>query len=419
MARLKKLKVENFKKIEAIEFSPQENVTIVGGLNEEGKSSLLDAITVLLQGKMAKIPEPVRRGSKRATIEGDIHADQWDAFGDLHITRSISAKGNWSIKVENKDGAAIKSPETMLKRIFGEAMDPVAFVRMSGKEKLDTLKRLVGLDFTELDAKRKEIYDQRTLKGREVAAVEGALKEMDVYPDAQDKPISVADLMKEWEERKSNNDSMANLESELENIDEKIADLQAKLELLKSERRVCIGELEEMEIQPVEDIEKQIEDSESTNARITANQQYAQKSKELEVLKTQYSDFTEQLNEIDAQKEKSLSGAQFPIEGLSFDESQALYNGLPIDEKQLSSEELLRISFAIAVAANPTLKNILIREGSLLDNNHLKIISDMAEKENIGLWIECVGDDPGKATIVIENGRIKGSAEVEEDFSDI
>ena len=128
---------------------------------------------------------------------------------------------------------------------------------------------------------------------------------------------------------------------------------------------------------------------------------------------------TSKLQKIEDDKKEQLSKIDFPVDGLSFNESDVLYNNLPFNEKQLSSEELLRVSFAIAIAARPNLKNILIREGSLLDENNLKLIGKMAEDAGIHCFVEVVGDDAEKATIIIENGVVKESGIEEDDFADI
>ena len=435
MARITKLKVENFKRIEAVEIEPQGNVTIVGGMNEQGKSALLDAITVLLQGKLAKIPEPVRKGAKKATIEGDIKADEWDAFDDLHIFRSISATGNWTIKVESKNGIQ-KSPETLLKKIFGDPIDPVAFVRMGAKERLETVKRLVGLDFTDLDAERKRMYDERTMVGRDVTILEGAIKSIQTYPDAPEGPVSVAALMEELNKRKAINrdidsrkDAISILEKDHENtitegkrLKAQLAELKQKFEKEETSLEDMRGKLEDMTPADEAEIEKQIAESETINEKIRTNQSLKEKSADLKIKQAEYEGFTKKIEQIDNTKADQLAAAKFPVDGLSFDDSQVLYKGLPFDEKQLSSEELLRVSFAMSIAANPTLKNILIREGSLLDKNNLALIGQMAEENGIGVFIEVVTEDSGNASLIIENGRVKGAAEIVtagDDYSDI
>jgi len=197
MAKLTKLTVENFKRITAVSIEPKGNMTIVSGLNEQGKSSLLDSISVLLGGKSVKIPEPVRKGAKKATITGEILKDSWDMFDSMKITRSITAAGNWYLKIQDKNGDNYKSPESMLKKIFGAPVDPVEFVRQTPAERVETLKRITGLDFSELDARRKEIYEERVFVGREVKEIGGSLARMESYPDAPISKVSVAKLLRD------------------------------------------------------------------------------------------------------------------------------------------------------------------------------------------------------------------------------
>ena len=444
MARLVKLSVENFKKIQAIEFEPEGNLTIVGGMNEQGKSSLLDSISVLLGGKSVKIPEPVRRGTKKATITGEILKDSWDAFDDMTIVRTITAAGNWYVKIQDKNGNNYKSPETMLKKIFGEPLDPVEFVKMLPKDRVETLKRITGLDFSELEAAKKEAYDERVFVGREVKEIEGSLARMESYPDAPIEKVSLSELLEnlsniqegnrenddkkeeleELEEDINNKElSLEALQVELQQLQEKIHNAQVSINIAREDRDnlkdiVCV-----LVYADEQDIKNQIAAVEETNNQVEVNIRFAEESEKLDTKKLEYQALTDKIKKIDTEKQQQLSAAEFPVDGLSFDEDNVFYNGLAFDEKQLSSEELLRVSFAIAIAARPNLKNILIREGSLLDKNNLKLIGKMAEDAGIHVFVETVGDgSDGKATIVIENGEIKKSelANVaEEEFEDI
>ena len=439
MARLTKLHVENFKRIQAVEFQPEGNVTIVGGMNEQGKSSLLDSISVLLQGKAAKIPEPVRKGSKKATITGEILVDEWDAFENMTITRTITAAGNWYVKVQDKDGKAFKSPEGMLREIFGEPVDPVEFVRMTSAERIETLKRITGLDFTDLDTKRKEIYDERTLIGREIKQIEGSIKSLYSYPDAPETRVSVTALLEDLAEIQAGNREndkkkealetiiekvelakqyIENMESELEQLKKKI-DYSKKLYSETIDNHLSIRkEVEGLVYANEQEIKDQIARAEKINTQVDDNKKLAEENEKLKDKQSKQEALSKAIKEIDTTKEAQLSKIDFPIDGLSFNESDVLYNGLPFDAKQLSSEELLRVSFAIAIAARPNLKNVLIREGSLLDDNNLKLIGKMAEDAGIHCFIEVVGDDAEKATILIENGAIKDTGD-EEEFADI
>jgi hypothetical protein len=99
-----------------------------------------------------------------------------------------------------------------------------------------------------------------------------------------------------------------------------------------------------------------------------------------------------------------IEGASFPIEGLSFDATGVLYNGLPF--AQASSSEQLRVSAAMAFAMNPEFKVILIRDGSLLDSHSREMLRQMAEESDAQVWMEVVGKNEQPA-IIIEDGRVK------------
>jgi len=444
MAKLTKLSVENFKKITAIEFEPEGNISIISGLNEQGKSSLLDSISVLLQGKSAKIPVPVKHGTKKATIVGEIIVDSWDAFEDMIITRTITAAGNWYVKVQDKNGRAYKSPEGMLKEIFGEPIDPVEFVRMTSAERVETLKRITGLDFSDLDAKRKEYYDERVLTGREVKQIEGSVKGFEAYyPDVPEEKVSVTALLEDLamiqEGNRENDKKREGLETvageiesaeqhlfemreELQRIQTKIVETQLFYDDLNTNHLSIQKEVEGLVDADEQEIKDQIAKVEETNTKIDSNVKFDKETEKLEQKKYAYQMLTSKLQKIEDDKKEQLSKIDFPVDGLSFNESDVLYNDLPFNEKQLSSEELLRVSFAIAIAARPNLKNILIREGSLLDENNLKLIGKMAEDAGIHVFVEVVSDGTdGKATILIENGVIKDAVEIgtENEFSDI
>jgi hypothetical protein len=102
-----------------------------------------------------------------------------------------------------------------------------------------------------------------------------------------------------------------------------------------------------------------------------------------------------------------MAGKTMPIEGLSFADDTVLYNGIPFG--QCSSAEKLRVSLSMAMALNPELKVIRIMDGSLLDEDNLAIIREMAEAQDYQVWIECVASRPGMG-IFIEDGEVADNA---------
>ena len=82
------------------------------------------------------------------------------------------------------------------------------------------------------------------------------------------------------------------------------------------------------------------------------------------------------------------------------------FDGKPFD--QASSAEQLRVSVAMGIALNPTLRVLLVRDGSLLDKESFKMMAEMASEADAQVWIERVEDDD-HVGIVIEDGAVKGA----------
>ena len=113
---------------------------------------------------------------------------------------------------------------------------------------------------------------------------------------------------------------------------------------------------------------------------------------------------TTSLENLLIEKNNRINTAKFPIAGLGVDDENVIFNDIPL--QNLSTGQQIRVSTAIAMALNPQVKIILIREGSLLDTDGLKVVFDMAQEKDYQIWIESVEDTKGVG-IFIENGEIK------------
>ena len=101
-----------------------------------------------------------------------------------------------------------------------------------------------------------------------------------------------------------------------------------------------------------------------------------------------------------------------PVAGLSFDEGEVLFGGIPFN--QLATSEKIRIGAAIACALNPTLRVMIVKDGSLLDDDALAVLAGVARNKGMQVWIERVGSDR-HTSVVIEDGCVaEGEAVPEE-----
>ena len=418
------LEAQNVKRLKAIEIRPDENVIIIGGKNGAGKSSVLDSIAYALGGKGTIPSQPVRKGEKKATIVLDLE--------NLIVKRTMMAGGGGTLTVENKEGAVFKSPQAILDALVGKlTFDPLEFSKMDARKQVETLKGLVGLDFSKLENERQSLYDERTRINTDGKALKARFEGMQEYPEAPETEVSVSGLMGELKERESVNyenekqrlmlrqgiDDLKNQGIELGHLSEQITDLQVRIDELKrletaKAKKVDITKASIEKAKPrikalqdadEEEIRDQIANAETVNQQVRSNQSKKVLSEELTKKRNVSEKLTNQINQIDDSKTSQLAAAKFPVDGLSFSASEVLYNGIPFN--QASSAEQLRVSVAMGIAMNPKLKVLLIRDGSLLDEDNLKMMADMAQEADAQIWLERVGKGQ-EVSVVIEDGEI-------------
>lgn len=252
MAKIIGLQIENLRRITKVDFTPDGRaLTIIGGENEQGKSSFLDAISILLGGKPVACDVPVRTGADKAVIKGTFLADSWDAFeGTMTVKRTITKAGTWSVEVSAKDGAIYKSPQAVIERIFGKSLDPSEFANADDRKRIEMLKALIGCDFTALDAAREEAYAERTIVNREVKRLESVLASLPHFPDAPEAEVPMAVSIKEPEEIKPELLSVSALNASLDDarrLNEKNRQARAEFQTVLdriADARAGIKELE-------------------------------------------------------------------------------------------------------------------------------------------------------------------------------
>ncbi len=130
-------------------------------------------------------------------------------------------------------------------------------------------------------------------------------------------------------------------------------------------------------------------------------------------LEAQSEALTDKITKRQAGKVSAIAAAKIPVAGIDFGDNEVLLNEVPFN--QASDAEQLRTSVAIAMALNPKLRVVRIRDGSLLDSDAMLLLAEMAEKHDMQVWIERV-DSSGKIGFVLEDGHVRhAAAQVEEE----
>lgn len=389
-----KLTSTNFKRIKAVEISPDKdgNLVIISGKNGQGKSSVLDSITAALGGTSAKTtPRPIRDGETKAEIVLETE--------DLVVTRKFTPSGS-TLTVKSPDGAIYPKGQAKLDELVGKlSLDPLAFTQLDEKKQLAQLLDLVDLPFnvSELDAERKAIFDQRAELGRQGKAI-GEVAVDSSLPAEETSASQIISAIRMAQEQAARiadtQNSVSFAKNKVEEITAQIAELTRHLEQWTEAVIQHQAELETME-QPadVSTLEEQLAGVEETNTMIRANNTAKEQEARKKELRASYESLTEQINAIDKRKADGLAKAEFPVTGLGFDSDGVTYNGVPF--KQASTAEQIRVSLGMAMALSPKLKIVRIADGSMLDSDNLKLIEQMATDKGFQVWLEIVEGGQG------------------------
>lgn len=424
--KILRLEAENIKKLKVVAIKPDGNVVEITGPNGSGKSSVLDSIYYALAGAKDIPSQPIRRGQLKAHVTLEL--------GEITVTRKFSKDTGTSLVVEAKNGARYPTPQRLLDEMLGKlTFDPLAFSRMEPKKQLEQIRSMVQIDvdLDKLDADNRTDFEKRTDLNREIKTLDAQGFGFTYPDDTPDEELDVSKLAGELEEAGQHNAGIERVKRDREIL---AGEIQAELESAKRNRENAAGlraRADELDKQAIEyegvahdktekleaivvpdpidtaEVRELINSARTINASVAKKKQQSAIYAQAKQKRAAADALTENMQARTTAKLSAIAAAKMPIDGLSFGEGEVVYNGLPF--AQASSAEQLRISVAVAMAANPKLKVLRIQDGSLLDENSMKILAAMAAESDYQIWIERV-DTSGKVGIVMEDGNVKAEA---------
>lgn len=424
------LQAENLKRLVAIRIDPKGNLVEIRGKNAQGKSSVLDAIWYALAGASNLPTTPIRKGQERATIKLDL--------GELIVTRTFTKTDDGfrtSIAVENGDGARFPSPQRMLDDLLGSlTFDPLAFERMKPKDQFDALKGFVpGVDFAKLEGLNRADFDKRTAvnrRAKELSAQAAAIAIPESVPaervdeDAIIKEIGEvgnhnATIERRKEGRAAAAKEAADFRSAAEDSRARAAEHRRQAEALDEQasnqdaeaasREEKLRTAEALpEPKDAAEVQARLTKAKQINAAVDQAARRATLQEDARKAQAEAEALSAAIEARNKTKVDAIAAAKLPVEGLGFGDDCITLNGLPFD--QASDAERLRVSCAIAMASNPKLRVIRVRDGSLLDEDGMRLLSEMADENDMQVWIEAV-DSSGKVGIVLEDGHVASTPE--------
>jgi chromosome segregation ATPase len=405
------LRIENFKRVRALTINPDGSpMVVLAGRNMQGKSSTLDAIKAILGGARCDPEQPIRSGARKGMVF--LKTDK--IIGELVYTKS-----GRRLKLNTLDGQPLSSGQSVLNEMYNAlSFDPLEFARAKPEKQAATLRKLAGLDLSELDARRKDLFDERTLKNREVRNLEGTLDGMEKPTGADEKPEDIDKLMDELDRARGSQrkaemkqEAAASLKAELMNIRDQMSALKKRAEDASKELAdaTTAAEKARMRVKDPAPIQERIRRSQEIAATAGERARYSIALEQLAEAKKEADHLTDSINSIDEEKARKLEEATFPVDGLLVDDDCVTYNSIPLS--QASQAECLRVSVAVGMALNPDLKVMLVRDASLLDKDGMAELQRIAEEHGGQVWVERVGDGD-EGAIIIEDGLVLRANEV-------
>ncbi|MCE9565821.1 MAG: AAA family ATPase [Planctomycetes bacterium] len=406
--KIVQLTAENVKKLKVVDITPTKDFIQITGKNGSGKTSVLDSISWALGGKDGIQWKPIREGAEKARIRLNL--------GDVIVERRFTQNGT-SLTVENADGARYPSPQAMLDELIGElSFDPLAFAHMDPRKQYDELKRVakIGVDIEDLEAKSKADFEKRTVKNREAKEVKARAGGYEFKFAADVEQVDVSGLIGKLQTAAQHNadidrraERRADTVSLIEDGKKDIAELEVKLAKMREhvagmEKQVATAEALPKKVN-VDELRNLIEEGQQKNVEHERRREQRKLLEQSAAFEGEAEALTKAIAERDAAKAKALQESKMPVPGLSLSDGRVHFGGVPFN--QCSSAEQLRTSVAIAMAANPKLRVIRIKDGSLLDDDGLKLIAEQAKENDYQIWIERV-DTSGKIGIVMEDGEV-------------
>ena len=415
MIKIHRFEIENVKRVRALSLEPsKEGLTVIGGKNGQGKTTVLDALTWALGGDRFRPSEPTREGSAtpphlRVELDNGLVVERKGQGGSLKVIDPQGNKGGQQLLNEFIETLALDLPR---------------FMNGTAKEKAATLLKIIGVGdkLYELETEEQRLYNKRHEIGQIADQKKKASEEATFHPDAPAEPVSASELIAQQQEilarngenqRKRERVDMyrrneQQLAADIEEQEIKLAEMREAHAELQSSLFTAEKTAEQLADESTAELEESIASIDATNAKVRENQAKSMLEDEANQWKGQYDELTESIESVRAEKVALLDGADLPLEGLSVEGGELTYNGHQWDS--MSGSEQLRVATAIVRKLNPECGFVLVDKLEQMDVDTMREFGEWAEGEGLQVIATRVstGDE---CSIVIEDGRAKAADE--------
>lgn len=429
MMKISNLQIENVKRVKAVRIEPTDKgLTILGGRNNQGKSSVLDSIAWALGGNRKKPSQAEREGSMNKPY--------------LKVTMNnglvVERKGkNSDLKVTDPDGNS--AGQTLLDSFVEElAIDLPQFMEATNKEKADTLLKIIGVgdQLYELEREEKELYDERRSVYRIKEQKRKYAEELPYHEDAPDEPLKISALINEQQEILARNgenqkkrqeaqrladrvdaqkEKMASVKAEIARLEDQLAEMEDIHQETVKDLETAQKTAEQLQDESTAELEQSIAENEQINEKVRTNLKKEAAEEEARSYETQYEKMSGQIQAIRDKKQALLDEADLPLPELSVKEGALTYKGQEWDN--MSGSEQLKVSTAIVRQLKPDCGFVLIDKLEQMDLETMKEFGQWLESEDLQAIATRVSTGE-ECQIIIEDGEVVGEELIETPISE-
>lgn len=403
--KINKLEIENVKRVKAVKVEPSaKGLTVLGGKNNQGKTSVLDSIAWALGGNRYKPSNPQREGSVnppslRVELSNGLIVERKGVNSDLKVLDPSGNKAGQALLDSFVEELAINLPK---------------FMESRPAEKARTLLEIIGVGdkLYELDKEEEKIYNERRAIGQLKDQKAKHAAELPKHEDAPNELVSASDLIKQQQDILSRNaekerkrQNLAHLEAKNKELKDIIASYEEQLkanELDLVEARKSALDLHD---ESTEELEKNIANVDAINVKVRANLDKEKAEEEAQHYSQQYDDLSKRITEIRVNRMKLLDSADLPLPGLSVQDNELTYNGQKWDN--MSGSEQLRVATSIVRKLKPDCGFVLIDKLEQMDLDTMKEFGEWLESEDLQAIATRVSTGE-ENEIIIEDGYVVG-----------
>lgn len=392
--KINELQIENVKRIKAVKLEPTANgLTIVGGKNNQGKTSVLDSIAWALGGDRFKPSQANREGSVtqpylKITLSNGVVVERTGKNSSLKVIDPHGNKAGQQLLNEFIESFALNLPK---------------FMQSNANEKANILLQIIGVGdrLIELETAENNKYNQRHTIGQIAEQKKKYADEMVHYDGVPSEPVSASDLIQQQQEILYQNAENKKKREHLKELREKKYVLETELNRVINDLKIAEMSAEELVDRSTEELEENIEKIDALNIKIRSNLDKERAEEVAHDFQNQYNTLTAEIEDIRAEKKKLLDNADLPLPELSVVNGEITYKGMKWDN--MSGSDQLKVATAIIRKLNPQCGFVLVDKLEQMDIETLNEFGQWLESEGLQVIATRVstGDE---CSVIIEDG---------------